>query len=127
MLFELLQDSLLLLNWLCVDNIWNLMKKIVNASVDRSVPQTSFKVKRTAAAICVGRARKAVLRNTRYFMLKPAGKCSLSFSARTELACIDTGGASAELARSATQDEIPCCNYEDNNNNNNIVFTILTS
>lgn len=66
------KDSLLLLNWLCVDNIWNLMKKIVNASVDRSVPQTSFKVKRTAAAICVGRARKAVLRNTRYFMLKPA-------------------------------------------------------
>lgn len=101
------------------------MKKIVNASVDRSVPQTSFKVKRTAAAICVGRARKAVLRNTRYFMLKPAGKRSLSFSAytaRSELACIDAGGASAELARSATQDKIPCCNYGDNNNNRDSIY-----
>lgn len=65
------KGSLLLLSWLCVDNIWNLMKKIVNASAGRSVPQTSFKVKRTAAAICAGRTRKAVLRNTRYFMPKP--------------------------------------------------------
>lgn len=61
MIYVLLQDSLLLLSWLCVDNIWNLMKKIVNASVDINVPQISFKVKKTAAAICVGRARRAVL------------------------------------------------------------------
>lgn len=60
-MYVLLQDSLLLLSWLCVDNTWNLMKKIVNASADISVPQISFKVKRTAAAICVGRARRAVL------------------------------------------------------------------
>lgn len=92
------------------------MRKIVNASAGRSVPQTSFKVKRTAAAICAGRTRKAVLRNTRYFMPKPVGKCSLSLSgytARSELACIDAGGASAELGRIA----ITCCNYEYNNNN----------
>lgn len=98
------------------------MKKIVNASAGRSVPQTSFKVKRTAAAICVERTRKAVLRNTRYFMPKPVGKCSLSLSgytARSELACLDAGGASAELARIAIQYRITCCNYGCNNNNNN--------
>ncbi|XP_067422258.1 vascular endothelial growth factor D isoform X3 [Emydura macquarii macquarii] len=69
----LFQDSLLLLNWLSVDHIWNLMKIIVSVSVDGNVPQIFFKIKRTAAAICAGKARRAALRSTRYFMQKPAG------------------------------------------------------
>ncbi|XP_074849490.1 vascular endothelial growth factor D isoform X2 [Carettochelys insculpta] len=65
-------DSLLLQSWLSVGHIWNLMKITVSVPVDGNAPAIFFKIKRTAAAICVGRARRVALRDTRFFMQRPA-------------------------------------------------------